>query len=183
MTQYTDVMVDIETTGLQPDRHAILQIAAVRFNAETREVDPQFFDKCLTMPAYRSWDEGTRRWWSQQSPTVYNSIISRAEPYADIMAQFQQWYNENPNIRFWAKPTHFDFMFLASYFSDCDLASPMNYRTAKDMNSFIQGLYGHEEVPQDVEAGVSIDGAAHNALNDCFWQLKVLFAHLDNVGK
>jgi len=51
------------------------------------------------------------------------------------------------------------------------------------MNSFIQGLYGHDDVPQEIEANVVQEGAAHNALNDVFYQLKVLFAHLDNVGK
>ena len=183
MTIYTDVMIDIETTGLQPDRNAILQIGAVKFNLETRDVSPEFFDMSLTMPGFRHWDMGTRQWWSQQPASVYNGIVARAKPYKEVMEELQQWVITTPNLRFWSKPTHFDFMFLSSYFSDCDLANPLNYRTAKDMNSFIQGLYGHDPVPEEIEKGVGQDGAAHNALNDCFYQMKVLFAHLDNVGK
>ena len=112
---YTDVMVDIETTGTMPDRGAILQLSAVKFNLQTREVDPNFFDRCLTIPPHRGWDEGTRTWWNQQKPSVLKGILQRAEPYRDVVQDFAKWAYQKPGLRFWAKPTTFDFMFTAAY--------------------------------------------------------------------
>jgi len=182
MPEYTDVMIDIETSGLQPDRNAILQVGAVKFNLETREIDSDFFDEALTFAPFRHWDKGTMDWWAKQPPQVLKDITMRAKPYREVMQQLQQWIVKTPNLRFWSKPTHFDFMFLSSYFSDCDLVNPLNYRTAKDMNTFISGLYYPEPVCQVTEKEVSHDAVAHNALNDCFYQLKLLFAHMDKTG-
>ena len=183
MTEYyPDVMVDIETTGLEPDRSAILQIGAVKFNLKERTVDPKVFDQSLSMPNFRHWDMGTRHWWAQKPPSIMQDIQARSQPYKTVMENFQQWSLPSGSLKFWAKPTHFDFMFISSYFRDCDLVNPFSYRDAEDMNSFIRGRYFPEKPDSSIEKNTKIDGPAHNALNDCFWQLKVLFAHCDKLG-
>lgn len=178
MTQWTDVMVDIETTGTQPDRTGILQIAAVKFNLETREVKvDDMFDRCLTLPAHRFWDQSTAAWWGRQKKSTLDTILSRAEPWQEVTKAFAEWgYAEGTQMRFWSKPTTFDFMFLASYFADMDLHNPFHYRAANDLNSFLRGMYHPAPVP---ELDVPFTGAVHNALADTLWQLKMLFAHLD----
>ena len=178
--KYTDIMIDLETTGTQPDRTAILQIAAVKFNLETREVCPEFFDRCLTIPKHRFWQKDTMEWWGKQKRGVLNDIMSRAEPYRDVINQFADYSYQNPGLRFWSKPTTFDFMFLASYFSDEDLINPFHYRVATDMNSFLKGLHYPNPAP---EIQVDFSADAHNALNDTLWQLKTLFAHLDKKNE
>lgn len=188
-TYYTDIMIDIETTGLQPDRNAILQIGAVKFNLQERTVCPGFFNESLSMPAFRHWDRGTLEWWAKQPPEVYTNIVRRQRPFKDVMQEFQQWtlpskaLNPKNGYRFWSKPTHFDYMFISSYFADCDLVNTFSYRDATDMNSYIRGLYAPQPVDMNFEKSIKHGGAAHDALNDIFYQLKVLFAHCDNVGK
>lgn len=179
--EYTDMMVDIETTGLQPDRNAVIQIGAVKFNLEKRTVCPQTYKASLTIPPYRHWNQGTAAWWAGQPKEIMNEIITNQRPYAEVLEEFQQW--SLGGYRFWSKPSHFDFMFLASSFEDAGLANPFSYRVATDMNSFILGLYGGNEVPPEIEANVSVDGPAHDALNDCWYQLKTLFAHLENTDE
>ena len=76
---FPDIMVDLETTGTSPDETAIIQIAAVRFNLQTGEVDPNVFDMCLSIPPRRYWDEGTRAWWSKM-PDVLMDIWQRQRP-------------------------------------------------------------------------------------------------------
>ena len=176
----TDVMVDIETTGTNPDRTAILQIGAVKFNAHTREVSPDFFNRSLTIPGHRSWDTETMNWWTQQKAGVLSEIMNAAEPHRDVINSFAEWAYPMHHLRFWAKPTTFDFMFISSYFKDMDIVNPFSYRTAVDMNSFLAGKYFPEEAPH---IQVTHTGDAHNALQDCFWQLKLLFAHLDGEGE
>ena len=63
---YSDVMLDIETTGTQPDRAAIIQIGAVKFNLETGAVSNHFFNRSMELPPWRAWSEDTRSWWMQQ---------------------------------------------------------------------------------------------------------------------
>lgn len=175
---YTDVMVDIETTGTNPDRHAILQIAAVRFNLRDGTIDHSMFNRCLEMPRWRSWDEGTRQWWGNQPREVLDDILSRAEPYQDVMQAFWQWANATPGLRLWAKPTSFDPPFIASYFDDCGLLNPFHYRIARDLNSWVEARYYPESVP---DLGRGDYGAAHNALNDCLYQIEYLFKHYDST--
>lgn len=180
LNKWTDVMVDIETTGVQPDRAAILQIAAVKFNIQTREVCSDFFNASLTMPPHRFWSEDTLAWWMKQKRGVLENIRATARPYRDVINEFADWGYKSQGIRFWAKPTTFDFMFCASYFADEKLANPFSYRKATDMNSFINGLYFPATPP---EIQVAMEGDAHNALNDVFWQMKVLFAHIDQAAQ
>lgn len=178
MTTYTDVMVDCETTGTLPDRNALLQISAVRFNLKERTVDPEFFNQCLTIPPWRSWDQGTISWWNRQ-PQVLQSILQRAQPADKVINDFAEWAYPAGWLRFWSKPSHFDFMFLSSYFNDYGLANPFHYREAMDVNSFLRGIYYPNKPDDSIKTEMS--GPAHDALNDTLWQLKHLFAHVDNV--
>ena len=174
--RWTDIMVDLETTGTLPDRNCILQIAAVKFNIETGEVCHQFFDRCLDLPKHRSWDMSTLEWWSKQKKSVLQGILSRAEPWSNVINEFADYSYQNPGLRMWSKPSHFDFNFLSSYFHDADLINPFHYRVATDLNSFLKGLHFPNEVP-DIQ--VEFSGDAHNALQDTLWQLKHLYAHLE----
>ncbi len=173
---YTDCMVDIETTGTNPDRAGILQISAVRFNHNTQTVDHDFFDRCLTIPPHRFWDESTAAWWAKQKKGVLTGILSRQEPYRKVIADFAHWCQKCPGTTFWAKPTTFDFMFMSSYFKDEGLIFPFSYREAKDMNSFLYGLHYPNPVPQLPYKDM---GDAHNALNDTLAQISMVFDHIN----
>lgn len=169
----TDIMIDLETTGVNPDRNGILQISAVKFNLEARTVEPQVFNRCLMLPRWRSWDQGTAQWWKKQ-PEVLKSIIARGEEPKEVLKDLHDWVQPGGSLRFWSKPSHFDFMFLSSYFHDFNMKMPFCFRAATDMNSFLRGRYFPNSVP---EIEVKVDGPAHDAINDCYWQLKLLFEH------
>ncbi len=174
--KYTDIMVDLETTGTQPDRAGILQIAAVKFNLQTREVCPVFFNQSLTVPPHRFWSTDTMAWWNTQKKGTLKEIMAQARPYREVINEFADYSYQTQGLRFWSKPTTFDFMFLASYFADEGLINPFHYRIATDVQSFLYGFHYPKEVPS---VDVPMDGAAHNALADTLWQLKFLFAHLE----
>lgn len=174
---FTDCMVDIETGDVDPSRGYVFQIAAVKFNAQTREVSPSFFDMCLhpdTQPN-RRWEEKTRNWWSKM-PETFHGIQLRMEDTKDVLVKFQQWAQGVET--FWGKPTHFDFSFLQSLYKDVGLQIPFHYRKANDMNSFARGRYFPDQPPQ-WERIIEFTGAAHNAMDDCLHQLKVLYKILD----
>ncbi len=176
---YTDVMGDIETTGTDPNHAAIIQICAVRFNLETREVDPNVFNRCLSMKARRFWDEDTKKWWGKM-PDTYKSIVAKMEPPEQVMRGLVDWVGTD-QLRFWGKPITFDFSFIDSYFKDYGIVNPFHWRSARDLNSYIAGLRHNAEHPDT--SYVEFEGTAHDAFYDAFHQIKVLFSEMDRNVK
>lgn len=177
---FNDVMVDVETTGLNPVDNGMIQIAAVKFNLKERTIDSSsMFDRCLTVPPRRYWDEGTRQWWSQQKRSVLEDIYSRMEEPKVVMQDFANWVGYTPDepTRFWAKPIHFDWHFVASYLSDLEIPTPFHFRYACDANSYIRGLAGDPAVES---FKVDFQGDAHNALYDVINQINMLFKASDH---
>ena len=173
MPSYTDVMVDLETTATQPDRGAILQIAAVKFNLQTREVSPDFYNQCLSIPPNRTWSEDTREWWLEQKPELLTSIYRRMRDPRTVMLEFVEWA-QGPKV-FWCKPLSFDYPFVSSYLRDFEIGNPFPFYAARDLHSFITG-----RAPTFNEKSVSFDGDAHDALADALHQLRILYAALDH---
>lgn len=178
--EYTDVMCDIESTGVRPDLNGLVQLAAVKFNYQTGEIGGTF-NRALHLPWSRSWDESTRQWWASQDPTVWQQIVDRMEPAADVMRDFYEFSvidAPRGGYRFWAKPLSFDFPFVSSYMTQFGYQMPYHYRHARDMNTWIAALRGQGPAHVNMDH-VEFTGKAHNALVDCVNQLKVLFAARD----
>lgn len=98
-----DIMVDVETTGTNPDRSAVIQIAAVRFDLSTGAVDGNFFNECLMIPPWRHWDFDTQQWWMKQKRDVLQGIYERMRPTNDVLNQFVDWVGYQDKPRMWAK--------------------------------------------------------------------------------
>lgn len=177
---YTDVMIDIETTGLNPDRNAMIQLAGVKFNLATGEVSQDFFFQSMEIPPHRFWDEGTRQWWYETTgkrDVLINQIYPRMRDPREVMTEFCQWAMADGQLAFWSKPTHFDWPFIQSYCKDYNMSMPFHYRMANDMNTFIRARYFPEERPV---LDIPFQGSEHNALFDCLHQIQELFAHYQN---
>lgn len=178
-TRYLDVMVDIETTGTHPEHNAIIQIAAVRFNAVNQTVDASdMFNRCLAVAPNRFWEESTRAFWQGKNLKVFQQIAASMEDPLTVLKAFQEWANKGRDaaldepLRFWGKPTSFDYSFMQSYFRQFNLHFPFHYRYARDMNSYLAGMLGNPDHPQ---IDVPFTGDQHNALHDVLHQIKTLF--------
>ena len=166
---FTDMMVDIETGGTDPERNPIIQIAAVKFNYATGEIGPMF-NRCLGPAIDRLWDEGTKQWWAKM-PDTYEAICARVEDPAVVMADYAAFAETGP--RFWAKPTSFDFPFVASYLRQFGHPNPCHYRHARDLNTFIAALKGGAD--HVWMRDVPFVGTVHDGLDDCCHQISSLF--------
>lgn len=178
---FPDIMVDIETTGLNHNNNAILQIAAVKFNLREGTVSHVFFDRCLMIPPQRYWDEDCRNnFWLKDAKMreVLGTILGRGEDPETVLRAFAEW--AGPNARFFGKPTHFDFAFLQNYYESFGLRIPFHYRDANDMNTWIRARYWPQD-PPDLEREIEFQGDLHNGLHDALHQVKVLFGHKDNT--
>lgn len=176
---YTDVMVDIETTGVHPNKNAILELAAVKFNLQDRTVSPDMFRRAMRQnPTVRHWDVGTWNWWQKGKMDIYLKLVKEGEDPHVVMRDFFDWITEDSTqLRFWSKPSTFDYPFVASYLEDHGQDIPFSYREANDLNTFIRGLYFPN--PVDTSDEPVFEGVAHNALVDVLNQIKVLFHHAD----
>lgn len=169
---YPDLMVDVETTGLTPHACAIIQIGAVPFNFSTGEIDStNMFKRSLMMPRNRYWTDNTQKFWMVDNAEVYTEIMSQALSPEAVFREFHAWACGLGDVRFWSKG-NFDWAMIESYCLQYDLAMPFNFRQAKDMRSFIAGMYGEAEY---VEPIVEKVGNHHDALHDCLTQLRILF--------
>lgn len=174
---YTDVMVDTETTGLSCDRNGLLQIAAVKFNLKERTVSSNFFNMAMRLPPTRFWSESTRNWWLQDKRELLMKLMDSAQDPRAVIQAFAGWSYPAGHLRMWAKPSHFDFGFIRSYFEEYDMPMPFHFRYVTDVRSFLQGYYHprNEFDPRLVE----FDGEAHDAIFDNLHQIKTIFAALD----
>lgn len=179
---YKDFMVDVETTGLEPNRHALLQISAVPFDFHTREISGVFFDRCLQIPNWRHCNEQTMTWWHTQNLEVFKDIVSRGEAPGGVMDLFAQFVKDisgncgNRETRFWYKRP-FDWQFVEGYFRDFSVVSPFHYHNAIEMTAYLKGAGRDISV---VNLPIKSDGPAHNAYWDACLQIKKLFATLDH---
>lgn len=173
-TQMTDVMVDIETTGTNPQYGNIIQIAAIQFNFETEEIGP-VFDRCLAFAPNRSWSEGTRKWWLDQKPGILSGIIDRMEHPLEVMNAYQQFVlNSGRQLRFWSRGG-FDWAFIASYCEQYELEMPHKFWEARELRTFLAALKGTADEPDMKWVADTVKGDKHNALFDVVVQLKQLF--------
>lgn len=176
MSNFTDVMVDIETNGTDPHNNSIIQICAVKFNLTTREVSSEVFNRCLNPKPRRAVDQDTMVNFWGKLPDVYKSIVARMEPPETVMRDLVRWVGSD-ELRFWGKPITFDFSFIDSYFKDYGIVNPFFWRTARDLNSYIAGLRHNAEHPDT--SYVEFEGQAHDAFYDTFHQIKMLFEESD----
>lgn len=175
---YNDIMLDLETTGLDKGRTNILQIAAVRFNLAERTIDHNFFNRALLPVPGRFWDESTRAWWLKDKRAILEEIMTRMEDPKTVLLALTEWAGTGKSM--YAKPTHFDHAFLDQYYVDHGLQIPFHFRQANDMNSWIRSRYFPQEAPQH-EWYMPFEGDKHNALMDCLHQIKVLFHVADET--
>lgn len=168
---YNHIMVDMETTGTSPESTAMIQLAGVRFNLETQDVDPVFFDECLSIPGNRRWDQDTLEWWGTM-PELLSSILGRARDPKTVLEEFHQWAGRDLDVQpiLWAKPTHFEFPFIESYNKQFGLPSLFHYRFAENLLTHCRAK-GFPELDAELE----FEGEAHNAIHDVLHQVKVLF--------
>lgn len=176
---YPDLMVDIETTHTDPGRGAIIQLSAVRFNLEQRAVNADdMFDRCLSVPAWRTWSDSTRHFWAGLDPEILEMIQKRAEHPLQVTNAFVDWVGPVAPT-FWSRGT-FDFMFIESYCADAGRRNPFKFWNANDIRSWLRGSYAPNRVPK---LDIQREGPAHNALFDCLHQIQDLFAHCDNLAE
>jgi len=176
--EMTHIMVDCETTDVDPQRGGVIQISAIKFNPTTLKVGP-VFDGCPALLRTRRWSDSTRKFWRIDNKEVYANIVGRQRPAREVFQAFADFCCKDAPFGgyvFVAKPIKFDWPMIESQMIELDIEFPFAHWNYLDLHSYIAGLRGdvvrtaiEDEVP--FPAG----GSKHNALHDCAWQIDLLF--------
>lgn len=179
MTDHTDVMVDLETTGSTPGS-GILSIGAVAFRLGQPESSWHCFaagpiarSSCLAIGLRE--DQDTLEWWSRQAPKASVLLRDASRPVGpgvarivEALIDFANWL-PNPDILLWGNGADFDNALLASAYRAAALLPPWKfylsrcYRTMKNMTPVLAPPF---------------QGLKHSALDDALHQTRHLQAIL-----
>lgn len=170
-----DVMIDIESSGLYAEEHAIIQIGAVPFDRATRELGEPF-NECLSIPEDRKWMPHTEKWWNETNPYRLEEIISKGKYHRKILLYFKEYIESfDGEVRFWSHHT-LDWEMIQNYYRSYNIKSPFCYSSFIDLDSYLEAL-----VPNDIGKfrPVVNPNDEHDALFDCEYQINWLFNTLD----
>lgn len=126
-----NVMIDLETLGTRPGS-AIVQLAAVAFDAEGRHCDYEVgIDLASCLAAGLKIDAATMNWWldpkrAEAAREVFNGAFHQT--LRSALESFAEWLHEiTPAPDVWGNGASFDLALLAEAFLAVDLPVPWKY--------------------------------------------------------
>ncbi len=176
MTQLVNVMVDVETLGLQANA-CILSIGACVF-CPVRGIGNEFYLEVDMHSQCGGIDVSTLQFWFKQTEKGTTPPVFGIHDMAQALIGLNTWLlrvsNNNPeNLRIWANGTDFDIPKLYWQMDQFKIESVWKYSQVRDART-IYKLFGGKDLEPTPNA------AKHNALEDCKWQSQYLINLYNN---
>jgi len=165
-----NTMIDLETLGTRPDA-AILSIAAVEFDPETRQLGREFYeivDLASSMRTGGTVDASTILWWMKQSNEARGEFERAGRDMAHVLYLFSGWLRQKfgESVRIWGNGADFDNVILRSAYTRLGLQAPWSHRQNRCFRT-VRNLFPPVEIAVE-------DGVKHNALADAKYQARYL---------
>lgn len=168
----TAIMLDLETLS-SGSGAAITQIAAVSFDIDTGETFGHINSYVRTGFGVCSRD--TALWWMQQpSALAFAKLVqTQGVDLRAALGSLTDWLKRHAQWPLYAHGGAFDFPVLRAAYEAYQMVPPWSYRDECCTRTLYKELSGGSapEVPRDDELG-----PAHDALSDCYHQIKQLVA-------
>lgn len=168
-----DVMLDFETLGNGTNK-CICQVAAVYFDKTTGVTGLQFkanIDASSHELIGGRLDARTVYWWLQQSDAARNSLLVDRQPISDVFVRLNEFLAGSKRI--WSHAT-FDFVTLMETMKQLNIKPSFSYKNGLDLRTLT--YLGSVKVDKTIREGVH-----HDALDDCYHQIKYCVASLNAV--
>lgn len=183
------IMVDIETLGTTPGS-ILLSIAAVEFDLKTGETFRTFNEVLNCNEAFelgfKACNE-TLKWW-ENKPAKATKILELSrqceEPNRVTICKFalfllgeelyKKWLNFSIDLKelntcLWGNSNRFDLGLLFAYYENFNYVLPWNHFLERDVRTLVS-FY------PEIKKEMPFDGVKHDALADCFHQIKYCVA-------
>jgi hypothetical protein len=175
----TDIMIDLETLSTK-NNAIILTIGAIKFNRnndwgedftiESIHESKKFYkritiESCEKLGLDR--DANTEKWWNEQDKDAKEEAFGFVKDRYDIievLKMFSKWFGNSRYV--WGNGSSFDITILTEAYSRCGLELPWKFYNIRDLRTLLD-LY-------NVRLSNFTNNSKHNALYDCFYQIKAL---------
>lgn len=174
--QRLDIMLDIETCGLEPNA-AWLSVAMIPFNMDGSPVEQaeEYQAKIELTSCFMSsmsFDVDTQHWWSEQDPVVKMELIQgEKKPVNQVAGELWNILNalsDNYDLVLWSQGSDFDFPKLEYCFRVfVGRKAPYNYWNKRDARTYVR------EMGVDSRQ-IERKGNRHAAADDCRHQIVLL---------
>lgn len=158
-----NVMIDCETFGVTPGT-ALRSIGAVTFELSSEAATERTFyanisaRSCLWARLHI--EEGTDKWWEQQSPEAQAALKVDQRPLADVIVDFNIWCRAlGTDLRVWCQGANFDAVLWEAACRATGSAVPWKFYNVRDTRT----LY---ELAEFDPRSLPRAGTYHNALDD-----------------
>lgn len=172
---YTDLMIDIETTGRTPGC-AIIQIAAVPFNMNTGKISTNVFKMSINLKTQKErdfkLDINTINWWNKENSKLFKELSESENHHIKVAVTFQNWFKslkDYKNIRVWGNSNRFDLGILEGWYQ-----KGMRINTFQPFwNTWLErDVRTLAMLDPQIKANTKFEGTKHNAIDDCKHQIK-----------
>jgi exodeoxyribonuclease VIII len=183
MNRLTDLMIDIETMGTDPDA-PVTSIGCAAYNLydPTAEIKTFYVDL--------NWDEqvdsgkrkvsaGTIKFWLSQKPEAQKPLLKKVdEQVAESLLKFSKFVEDTFGkevFYVWGNGPHFDMTILESLHKDYKMRVPWKYNKVNDLRTLMRiGKVDKDDVVRE--------GVYHNALDDSLHQIKLAHLAMSKIG-
>lgn len=169
MTTKKNLMLDIETLGTFMNA-PVVTIGACFFDPMTGEIGDKFYRKIDMVDAIRhgSANGDTLKWWFTQGADAQKELTSGKELLSEALKALSAFYNTGHVAAVWANGPSFDITILDYAYHKClGKTAPWPFWNVRDVRTVVQLAEGLVKKPAAFTKG----GVAHNALDDCIFQV------------
>lgn len=174
MTQFFDLMADVESAGLPPTG-ALLSIGCVFFDLHTCTLGPTFNRTIHLASSVKhggTMDPGTFLWWLRQGPEAQKAVAFGGEPIDLVLTDFSAWIAEHcrhEDVRPWGNSNSMDLTLINGAYKRLGLTAPWHFTQERDFRTV------RCQNPQVLYDPAQKGAGAHNALTDAVFQARHLF--------
>lgn len=169
MTTKNHMMIDLETMGTFVNA-PVVTIGACFFDPLSGEIGAKLYCKIDLADALKhgSLDPETLRWWLKQDPSAQKELTDGKFTLRDALESLSHFYNTGHDAKVWGNGPTFDISILDyAYWKCLGQKAPWPFWNVRDVRTVVQLAEGLVKKPAAFTKG----GVAHNALDDCIFQV------------
>ena len=177
MESYKHLMIDIETMG-NDSFSSIISLGAIEFDIDTAETGKSFYanislQSCLDIGL--NVNASTIMWWMMQNEQARKDIAQNPSiSIQEALTQFSSFCNKDYEV--WGNSARFDLGILQNAYQKTGMEIPWDFRKERCVRTLVS-------FSPEIKKNFVIKGTAHNALQDCIFQVEYCSATWNRIKK
>lgn len=169
MSTKHNIMIDLETLGTFMNA-PVVTIGACFFDPMTGEIGDKFYERIDLSEAMRFGraDPETIRWWLKQEAEAQRELAKPGKKADEVLNALASFYRRSNDGKVWGNGASYDITLLEyQYDRVLGQKAPWAFWNIRDVRTVVHLAEGLVKKPAAFTKG----GTAHNALDDCIFQV------------